>query len=176
MTRRLWKCCMLLAVGVLLHPVLACAQQGDPQRGEKLFVGSTGFSAGGAPCLACHGIAGHELGYAAGATYGPDLTSLFEDYGEEGVAAVLDDPSAFESMSAIFSERPLSENEIADLTAFFAAVANHESADTDAGFAGHVIVATGLLFVVLGGLGWRRFKAVRRPLVEQTRFGKGGTA
>ena len=176
MTRRLWKSLLLLAAGLLLLPTSVWSQTGDALRGEALFVGSAGFAAGGAPCLACHGIAGHKLGYAAGATYGPDLTSLFEDYGEEGVAAVLDDPSAFESMSAIFSERPLSEGEIADLTAFFAEVANNESADIGIGLAGHVIVATGVLFVVFGAFGWRRFKAVRRPLVEQARFGKGGTA
>jgi len=176
MTRRLWNCLLLLATGLFLLPVSVWSQTGDPLRGESLFVGSTAFAAGGAPCLACHGIAGHELGYAAGATYGPDLTSLFEDYGEEGVAAVLDDPSAFESMSAIFAERPLSEVEIADLTAFFAAVANSNNADIGIGLAVHVIVATGLLFVVFGAFGWRRFKAVRRPLVEQARFGKGGTA
>jgi len=167
---------LLLVAGLLLLPASVWSQAGDPLRGEALFVGSTGFAAGGAPCLACHGIAGHELGYAAGANYGPDLTALFEDYGEEGVAGVLADPSAFESMEAIFVERPLSEAEIADLTAFFAAVANNESVDIGVGLAGHVIVATGLLFVVFGLLGWRRSKAVRRPLVEQARFGKGGTA
>ncbi len=176
MTRRLWNCLLLLVAGFLLLPVSVWSQAGDPLRGEALFVGSIAFAAGGAPCLACHGIAGHELGYAAGATYGPDLTSLFENYGEEGVTAVLDDPAAFASMSAIFSERPLSEGEVADLTAFFAAVANNASADIGVGLAGHVIVATGLLFVVFGALGWRRLKAVRRPLVEQARFRKGGTA
>ena len=175
MTRRLWKGFIFLAIGLVLHPVLVWAQQGNPTRGESLFVGSVGFSAGGAPCLACHGIAGHELGHAAGASYGPDLTELFNDYGEEGVAAVLEDPSAFESMEAIFTDRPLTEVEIADLTAFFATVADNEAVDIGAGLAVHAVIGTIILLIIFGAFGWRRFIAVRRPLVEQARLGKGGT-
>ena len=174
MTRRLWKGFMLLAIGALLMPAPAWSQQGDADRGEELFVGSVGFSAGGAPCLACHGIAGHELGHAAGANYGPDLTALFNDYGEEGVAAVLMDVSAFESMQAIFSDRPLTEDEIADLTAFFATVADNEATEIGAGLAGHAVMGTIVLMIIFGAFGWRRFIAVRRPLVEQARLGKGG--
>ncbi|MDH3997443.1 MAG: c-type cytochrome, partial [Desulfuromonadales bacterium] len=126
MTRRVGRGFMLLLTSLFLLPVLAWSQPGNSHRGEALFVGSSAFEAGGAPCLACHGIAGHELGYAAGANYGPDLTTLFGDYGGEGVAAVLEDPSAFESMEAIYAERPLSEAEITDLTAFFESVAGNE--------------------------------------------------
>lgn len=167
---------MLLVLGILLVPASVWCQQGNPDRGEDLYVGTVAFSAGGAPCLACHGIAGHELGYSAGANYGPDLTALFNDFGEEGVAAVLEDPAAFESMEAIFTDRPLTEDEIADLTAFFAIVADREAANIGAGLAGHAVIGTIILMIIIGALGLRRFKAVRRPLVEQARFGKGGTA
>ncbi len=176
MTKRLWKSFMLLVIGVLLTAAPAWSQQGDPGRGEDLYVGTLAFSAGGAPCLACHGVAGHELGYAAGANYGPDLTAIFNDYGEEGVAAVLEDPSVFESMSAIFTDRPLTAEEIADLTAFFAAVADRDAASIGAGLAGHVGIGMVILMIIIGALGWRRFKAVRRPLVEQVRLQKGGAA
>jgi cytochrome c553 len=167
---------MLLAIGIVLLQTSVWCQQGDPVRGEALYVGKVVFSAGGAPCLACHGIAGHELGYAAGANYGPDLTALFGDYGEEGVAAVLEDPSAFESMEAIFADRPLTEDEIADLTAFFATVADKQAANIGAGLVGHAVMGTLFLMIIIGGFGWRRFSAVRRPLVEQARLGKGGAA
>lgn len=176
MTRQLKSSFLLLLASLVLLPILAWGQQGDSRRGEALFVGSLAFQAGGAPCLACHGIAGHELGYAAGANYGPDLTALINDYGEEGVAAVLEDPSAFESMEAIFSERPLKVDEIADLTAFFASVADNESADIGADMTVHAFIVTGLFLLILGALGWRRFQGVRRPLVEEARLGKGGTA
>ena len=167
---------MLLAIGILLLPYPVWSQSGDPDRGEDLYVGTIAFSAGGAPCLACHGVAGHELGYASGANYGPDLTAIFNDYGEEGVAAVLEDPSAFESMEAIFADRPLTEDEIADLTAFFATVADNEAANIGAGLLGHAVIGTIILVIIIGASGWRRLKAVRRPLVEQARLGKGGAA
>ena len=176
MTRRLWKGFIFLAIGLVLHPVLIWAQQGDSARGEALYVGAIGFSAGGAPCLACHGIAGHELGNAAGASYGPNLTALFNDYGEEGVTAVLGDPSAFESMEAIFTDRPLSEDEITDLTAFFATVADKEAANVGFGLFGHALVGTIIFMIIFGAFGWRRLIAVRRPLIEQARLGKGGAA
>jgi len=176
MTRRLRKCFVVLAMAVLLLPSSVWSQQGDSKRGEKLFVGTVAFSAGGAPCLACHGIAGHELGYAAGANYGPDLTDLFENFGEEGVAEVLGDPSVFESMAAIFTDRPLTEGEIADLTAFFATVADSEPANIGSGLVGHAFIGTIILMIIIGAFGWRRFKGVRRPLVEQARLGKGGAA
>ena len=41
-------------------------------RGEALYVGSTRLFAGGAPCLGCHGVAGHGLARAA--SFGPDLS------------------------------------------------------------------------------------------------------
>lgn len=176
MTKRLWKGFMLLAIGILLVPYPVWSQQGDPDRGEDLYVGTIAFANSGAPCLACHGVAGHELGYASGANYGPDLTAIFNDYGEEGVAAVLEDPSSFESMEAIFIDRPLTEDEIADLTAFFATVADNEATNIGVGLVGHAVMGTIFLMIIIGGFGWRRFSAVRRPLVEQARLGKGGTA
>jgi len=176
MTGRTLNCLSLLVAGLFLLPAAGLAQPGDPQRGEALFVGTLAFSAGGAPCLACHGIAGLELGRAAGANYGPDLTALFDDYGEDGVTAILEDPTAFDSMTAIYTERPLSEDEQADLAAFFAAMASRAQPDIGAGLAGHVGLVTLLLLVLIGALGWRRQQGVRRPLVERTRSGKGELA
>ncbi len=176
MTGRTLNCLTLLLAVLLWLPSVGLAQTGDPQRGEALYVGTIAFSAGGAPCLACHGIAGHELGFAAGASYGPDLTGLFDDYGEDGVAGILEDPSAFDSMQAIYTDRPLNEDEQADLAAFFAAMASRAQPDIGAGLAGHVVLVTLFLLVLIGAFGWRRHKGVRRPLVERTRSGKGEVA
>ena len=175
MTRQALNCFLLLAVGLLLLSTSSWAQSGDSQRGEALYVGNTSFSAGGAPCLACHGIAGHELGRAGGANYGPDLTAIYEDYGEEGVAEVLDDLS-FESMDAIYAERPLTDSERDDLVAFFGTVSTDEIPDIGSGMALHVVLVTAFFMIVIGALGWRRCQGVRQPLVEQARNGKGGTA
>ncbi len=175
MTRQMLNCFSLLAVGLLLLSTPGWALQGDPQRGEDLYVGNVSFSAGGAPCLACHGIAGHELGYAAGANYGPDLTAIYEDYGEEGVTDVLEDLS-FESMDAIYAERPLTDSERADIVAFFASVSEEVAPSIGSSLTLHVALVTTFFMVLVGVLGWWRLKGVRQPLVERARHGKGGTA
>ena len=174
MTRQVLNCFSLLAVGLILFTTPSFAQPGDSKRGESLYIGTASFSAGGAPCLACHGIAGHELGHAAGASYGPDLTAIYEDYGEEGVAGVLEDLS-FESMDAIYAERPLTEIERADLVAFFGVASAGIAPSIGSDFAFHVVLVTAVFMLLIGILGWRRLQGVRQPLVENARNGKGET-
>ncbi len=174
MTRPSVYCVYLLISGLLLSTP-AWAQPGDPLRGEALYVGAAGFAAGGAPCLACHGIAGHELGHAAGANYGPDLTTFYENYGEEGVAAVLEDLS-FESMVAIYADRSLTDTERADLTAFFGKVATAGPAKLGSALGLHALLATLALMILIGALGWRRLQGVRRPMLEQAGNTKGESA
>ncbi|RLB60142.1 MAG: hypothetical protein DRH08_15840 [Deltaproteobacteria bacterium] len=172
MTRQVLNRFLLLAVGLLLLATPSWAQQGDPLRGEALYVGTVSFSEGGAPCLACHGIAGRELGRAAGASYGPDLTAIYEDYGEEGVLGVLEDLS-FESMIAIYENRPLTDTERADLVAFLGTVSTGVVPNIGSGMALHVFIVTALFMIVIGALGWRRLKGVRQRLIERARRGKG---
>ena len=175
MTKRAVNCLALLTAGLLMLAALSWAQQGDPLRGEALYVGSVGFSEGGAPCLACHGIAGHALGPAANASYGPDLTSLYEDYGEEELLAVLEDLS-FGSMTAIFADRPLTDEEKTDLTAFFGSIAAETAPDIGSRLVLHVLIVTVLIAALIGAFGWRRMKEVRRPLIAQAQNAKGEKA
>jgi hypothetical protein len=102
------------------------------------------------------------------------LTAIYEDYGEEGVADVLEDLS-FESMDAIYASRPLTDTEKADLVAFFGSVSTGEVPSIGSGMALHVILVTALFMIVIGALGWRRLQGVRQPLVESARNGKGET-
>lgn len=164
---------LLMAV-LLLLPVSSPAQ-GDPERGEALYVGTVDFAAGGAPCLACHGIAGYDLGHAGNASYGPDLTQFFTNYTAAGVAAVLEDP-AFPSMTAIYAERPLTEMERADLLAFFENVPSDGAAGNGAALARHVLLGTLVILGLIGILGWRRLQGVRQPLVTKARSRKGDEA
>jgi len=175
MIRQTMNCFSLLAAGIFLLTSQGWAQQGDSDRGEALFVGTVSFAQGGAPCLSCHGISGHELGYAGGASYGPDLTGLFDNYGEDGIAAVLEDLS-FESMVAIYSERPLTEDERADLLAFFSKPASGETVQIVPSLALHISLATLFFLGMIGLLGWRRLQGVRKPLVDRARYGKGESA
>lgn len=144
---------------------------GDPVRGEALFVGMTAFADGGAPCLACHGIAQTGLGRATGANYGPDLSSTFDDFGEEELLNLLVD-LPFTSMDAIYATRPLNEQERADLTAFMGSISG-QLAPIGATLSLHVGLATLILFAIIGALGWRRFQGARQPLLEKARHGKG---
>ena len=175
MIRQTMNCFSLLVAGIFLFSAQGWAQQGDAARGEALFVGTTSFAQGGAPCLACHGISGHELGFSGGASYGPDLSDLFENYGEDGIAGVLEDLS-FESMVAIYSDRPLTEDERADLLAFFSQVASGETAQIVPALSLHVTLVTVFFLVVIGLLGWRRSQGVRQPMVDRARYGKGETS
>lgn len=141
---------------------------GDAARGKDLYVGTRALANGGAPCLACHGIAGAGLGLAAGANYGPDLTNLTTDYGAEGVASILQ-TLPFPSMEPIYAARPLIDAEQRDLGAFFAAVAGAQPAAVGVTFlrqAGGALLA---LAVVLYIFGRGRLRSVRRQLVEQAR-------
>lgn len=146
----------------------------DPRVGEALYVGSVAFSRGGAPCLACHGHAGTGLGFSSG-YYGPDLTDLYVNYGAEGVSSVLEF-LAFPSMEAFYRERPLTAQEIADLTAFFGEAVEAGTIPPDR-LPLWVIVA---LLVVAGITilaARRRMKfGVRQSLIDQQRqtLSKGG--
>ena len=163
---RVFPVSILFAVWCLsLSPVEA--GQGDPARGEALFVGTTAFAEGGAPCLACHGIARAGLGHAAGASFGPDLSSTFADFGEESLLSILAD-LPFPSMEAIYTKRPLTETERADLTAFMGSV-NGQVAPIGSAFSLHALLVALAFFVMIGGLGWRRLCSVRQKMVRQAR-------
>lgn len=145
---------------------------GDPARGAALFVGGVSMANDGAPCLGCHGLGGAGLGKAGGANYGPDLTTMYRDYGPDGVASTLADLS-FPSMAPIFAKHPLTAQEQADIRSFLAQVDAKAAPQIVAFFAWHVVVVIAAFFALLAGLGWRRLQGVRLPLLEQFRK-KGG--
>jgi len=170
MTRPVLIRLALLGTLLVLAVVSAWAQPGDALRGEQLFVGTISFSAGGAPCLGCHGIAG--VGLAGGANYGPDLTNLHENYGADGIAGVLES-LPFPSMEPIYATRQLTADEQLDLGAYFAAVSGSPVANDRLLLAE---VATGilLLLAVILLFGRGRLHSVRRGLVARASNQKGG--
>ncbi|HSF86174.1 MAG TPA: cytochrome c [Acidimicrobiia bacterium] len=93
---------------------------GDAALGESLFLGATVFDNGAPACAACHGAAGFDQ--LGGSGLGPDLTHMYSRFGgEQGTAAALATPPSA-TMTPLFADNPLTETEIADLTAFFAEV------------------------------------------------------
>jgi mono/diheme cytochrome c family protein len=159
-----------LMLGQLFVVGTLAAAPGNADRGAGLFTGEAPLAKGGAPCLACHGIAG--VGLAGGANFGPDLTNLYENFGEDGVAEVLAS-LPFPSMEPIYANRPLTADEQLDLGAYFAGVSGVPVIND------HLLlteVASGVL-VLLGVIllfGWGRLQGVRRSLVERASNQKGG--
>ncbi len=166
----LYRLTLALAfLALVLSSSVALAATGDANRGEQLFTGSQAMANGGSPCIACHALAG--LGTAGTASYGPDLSGLYADYEAEGVAAVLES-LAFPSMEAIYTNRPLTEEERLDLTAFFAQSAEKQPPASQS-LAGLILLGVIIVFTLVGLSGLRRFKGARRPLVEQAKKQRG---
>jgi mono/diheme cytochrome c family protein len=170
---------LMIAALVAVTPARAQLEEsapkaaGDPVQGRALYIGAVALAAGGAPCLACHGVAGAGLGMASGASYGVDLTSMYDNYGAEGVLSILEDLSTFPSMAPIYAGRPLSATEQADMTAFLAEVAGQPPVQAGAQVAGHVAVGGVLIGVLLVLFGWSRLNGVRQPLVNEAGKGRG---
>ena len=158
---------------LLICPLAEVKAAGNPSRGEALFVGRVAFENGGSPCLACHSLTG--VGISDGASFGPDLSSMYEDYGAEGVAGVLESLE-FPSMEAIYADRPLSETEQADLVAYFEQTASLSATPDNSKLAMLVILGVAIILAFTFLIGKRRMQAVRQPLVERQRnlLKKGG--
>ncbi len=118
----------------------------DARRGEGLYVGSTRLVAGGAPCLACHGIAGHGLARAA--SFGPDLSAAHAQFGADGLEAMLED-IVFPSMEPVYRGHAVTAEERGDLVAFLGESRGAPAARLGAGYAGGVAAAMGLFLAAV---------------------------
>lgn len=141
------------------------APLGDARVGKQLFTGERRFASGGPPCMACHSVAG--LGALGGGALGPDLTQAFARFGEEGLRSIVSS-FPFPTMNPIFVNRPLTEQEQADLIAFLQeASAGGRSPQV----AGRLVLLGAMGAVTLAGashLVWRRrLTGVRRQLVAR---------
>ncbi len=137
--------------------------EGDPDQGEALFIGGTLLENGGPPCMSCHNTTGSVA--LGGGTLGPDLTKVYDRYGEAGLPATLQN-LPFPTMQGVFSEKPLTDGEAADLFAYFAQINKKEEMKTEnlsfllSGLGGFVFV------LLLSNFIWRkRLSGVRIPLL-----------
>ena len=136
--------------------------EGDPERGEDLFLGILSLQNGGPPCLSCHAVS--DSGYLGGGTLGPDLTKVHERYGDQGLnAALMTLP--FPNMQGPFSEKPLTEDEISHLVAYFIQTGEQETSKPNLIFV-MLGVAGIIVLIIVSHLVWRRrLSGVRKPLV-----------
>ena len=89
---------------------------GDAKRGGSLFDGGAAFSNGGLSCIACHNVGG--VGKLGGGSLGPDLTNVYGRLGETGLAGALKS-LPFATMQGVYAGKLLTEQEQADMLAFF---------------------------------------------------------
>jgi mono/diheme cytochrome c family protein len=144
---------------LLLGAADPAARAPDPRRGEALYVGATPLLAGGAPCLGCHGIAGHGLARAA--SFGPDLSGAHQQYGADGLESLLED-IVFPSMQPVYRGHAVTKEERADLVAFLGETTGAPAPALGAGFGGGIAAAMAgflALVVAIGRRGSRRARA-----------------
>ena len=135
---------------------------GISDSGRMLFIGEAQLDNGGPACISCHNVAG--VGALAGGTLGPDLTNVHDRYGEAGLAAALTG-LPFPTMRGVYTDKPLTEDEAANLFAYFALSSQGTSEPVNLSF---VLIGLGgfLLIMLLFQLIWRkRLLGVRIPLV-----------
>lgn len=124
--------------------VTSKASEGFIDYGRQLFTGHRPFSGGGMACMSCHNAEG------SGATMGPDLSGVAGRY----PAAALKNAcrtTPFPSMKDLYADHPVTEEEAADLTAYFQSLAGKPAEECPVPVSG--LGFTGVA-VMLGLIGW----------------------
>ena len=102
--------------GEINAPVAVDLPPGDNRRGEALFTGGHSLQNGGTPCMSCHSVGG--VAALGGGNLGPDLTKVYSRLGEAGLGSSLQN-IAFPTMLNVYINKPLTDQEVADLVTFF---------------------------------------------------------
>ena len=147
----------------------------DIEEGRALFMGSKALVNGGPACIGCHHV--NSAGSLGGGKLGLNLTRAYARLeGRKGLAAWLVAPPSL-TMSPIFSDHPIDEEEILPLIAFMKNETEQdlpESSSATVNFVLSGIFGAGILLVVFDRLWGKRFKAVRRPLYDEAYKAKRG--
>lgn len=137
---------------------------GDADAGKNLFTGVTRLENGGPSCRACHSTGG--IGGLGGGKLGPDLTA---SYAKLGDALVLW-PETSQTMRPIFTDKPLTDQEKADLLAFFSSTdVTKRPTEVIWQLVGLALVGVALMAVAIQLIWRRRLRGVRIPMVSGDR-------
>jgi mono/diheme cytochrome c family protein len=143
----------------------------DIDAGLQLFTGSVPLQGQGTACISCHNVNG--VARLGGGTLGPDLTGVNTKYKDPELIGILQNPN-FPTMKSVFGTRPLADEEIVQLFAYFqnakltqpAAQVNPGIIRLDPWFlvVGFFLI---LLSLLMFALIWRnRLRGVREPIVS----------
>jgi cytochrome c2 len=142
----------------------------DIAQGRRIFTGERTLANTGTACLSCHTV--KENGALGGGRLGPDLTRVYERLqGRKNMAAWLFAP-ATPTMASVFKQHGLKPEEILPLVAFFEDSARRGGQDDSAARLNFFLLGLGgaaLGMVVMDAAWKRRFRSVRRTLVEKSR-------
>lgn len=143
----------------------------DIELGRELFLGTTPLKNGGPSCLSCH--TAHGIAGLGGGTLAPDLTTVFERYGGRKTLAVWLSAPATPTMQSVFNKQTLEADEILGLVAYFQNTLQRSPEDASTARLNFVLLGLGGTLLVLGffDVVWnKRFRAVRRPLVQSKKL------
>jgi mono/diheme cytochrome c family protein len=144
-------------------PVLS---SGDAGKGKDIFTGSISLKNGGIACISCHNIGG--VGAFGGGAMGGDLTEIYSALGESSLTPLLE-TTPFPIMTEIYTEQPLTDDEVANLVAFMKEAGSSQEVTSDQNFGLFVIISIAgfLLIMVIFQLLWRgRLSGVRKGMVK----------
>ncbi|MBI2252805.1 MAG: c-type cytochrome [Armatimonadetes bacterium] len=95
--------------------------KGNPEKGRKFFTGELMFKNNSPACISCHNL--QVKGFFQVKKLAEDLTDIYIRFGDDLLYSSLKSPP-FYLMNKIYPAHPLTDEEIADLTAFFNEISN----------------------------------------------------
>lgn len=154
-------------------PPPAPVKAGTVEGGKAIFTGSSELTNGGGACVGCH-VAG-SVGNLGGPAFGPDLTDVAARLGgEAGLSGWLVNPPS-PTMMPIFAGRPLTPEEIADVTAFLMDAPNQKAPSQSVDW---LLIAAGVGFLVLiagMALAYRGMRQTYKDRLTAQTKARGGT-
>ncbi|MBI5810880.1 MAG: hypothetical protein HZB21_06820 [Deltaproteobacteria bacterium] len=153
------------------------AEKGNADIGRQLFTGEKSFTNGAPPCISCHSAGVGALG---GGVLGPNLTKVYADPSKNPLLSSgwinANQPTP---MGPVFSNRPVTDNEVDNLRAFFQkqsmgpVAASSTGTFTIIGIAGFIGI---LIFfnIVWAGRYRNRNKGTAHDALWRNYGGKGG--
>lgn len=125
----------------------AAMPPGDSKRGQELFIGNIRFVNQGAACNSCHNV--DRKGFLSGGALGKDLTHAVGRLSASGVTAIISG-LPFPQMKETYSSKPVTQQEIADLTAFLTDADKQDPADVFGSVGNYLLIggACGILILL----------------------------
>ena len=178
---------VLLLAGTL--PAVASAAQdaaqvaagpqetGDPGLGRMFFTGEKRFTNGGPPCISCHSA---SIGGLGGGKLGPDLSRTYADPSKNPMinSAWINAPIQT-PMGPVFSNKPVTDEEVAALRAFFEQQSSGNVAPAPTGTFTIVGIAGTIGILIIFNIIWsgryrNRNKGTAHDALWRNYGGKGG--